>query len=407
MLLTFDALADLGSLMTADREFPETANSILSSLMESVDAREGALFIFRDKPAMLGSITAAGFLHFPERAVIPLLPKHVHALTNLRAPLSMSSKSYDGYLSANGNIAPELFRCIVPLRVAGKLVGLLALGRREGDAAYSEDELEALGMLCHYVALAVHNFTLTETLASRVSDHLRLLASVQSFYDNALETFANAIDIKHVNIRGHSLRVGRYAAGIGESLGLDLGDVAALRATGYLHDIGKVAIDKRLFGKPAALNEQEFQEMADHTVIGHKIVSGVQFPWPKVSEVVRSHHERGDGSGYPDHLHMDEVAQQVRVIGLSDTFDAMTSERPYRHSLSVGEALSEIIRNTPTKYDPQAVQALLIQVRRDAVGSNKSKFLDEHIVCNIAPTDVDVLASMLNHKLSSGRIYSA
>jgi len=79
--------------MTADREFPETANSILSSLMESVDAREGALFIFRDKPAMLGSITAAGFLQFPERAVIPLLPKHVHALANLRAPLSMSSKS--------------------------------------------------------------------------------------------------------------------------------------------------------------------------------------------------------------------------------------------------------------------------------------------------------------------------
>ena len=213
MLLTFDALADLGSLMTADREFPETANSILSSLMESVDAREGALFIFRDKPAMLGSITAAGFLHFPERAVIPLLPKHVHALTNLRAPLSMGSKSYDGYLSANGNIAPELFRCIVPLRVANKLVGVLALGRREGDAAYSEDELEALGMLCHYVALAVHNFTLTETLASRVSDHLRLLASVQSFYDNALETFANAIDIKHVNIRGHSLRVGTLCSG--------------------------------------------------------------------------------------------------------------------------------------------------------------------------------------------------
>ncbi len=393
--------------MTADRDFPETAKSILSSLMESVDAREGALFIFRDKPAMLGSITAAGFLHFPERAVIPLLPKHVHALTNLRAPLSMSSKGYEGYLTANGNIAPELFRCIVPLRVAGKLVGMLGLGRREGEATYGDDELEALGMLCHYVALAVHNFTLSETLANRVSDHLRLLASVQSFYDNALETFANAIDIKHVNIRGHSLRVGRYAAGLGESLGLDLGDVAALRACGYLHDIGKVAIDKRLFGKPAALDEQEFREMADHTVIGHQIVAGVQFPWPKVSDVVRWHHERGDGSGYPDHLHMDEVPQQARVIGLADTLDAMTSERPYRHSLSVGEALSEIIRNTPTKYDPQAVQAMLIQVRRDAVGSNKMKFLDEHIVCNIAPTDVDVLASMLNHKLTNGRIYSA
>jgi HD-GYP domain-containing protein (c-di-GMP phosphodiesterase class II) len=123
--------------------------------------------------------------------------------------------------------------------------------------------------------------------------------------------------------------------------------------------------------------------------------------------VVRNHHERADGTGYPDKLHLDELTNPVRVIGLADTFDAMTSERSYRHSLSVGEALSEGIRNTPSKYDPISVQSLLIQVRREAAGSAKVKFLDDRVVCNIAPTDVDVLASMLNHRLNNGRIYSA
>ena len=392
--------------MTADRGFPDAAGNVLNLLMSSVDAREGALFVFRDRPAMLASIASQGYQNFPEQAVIPLLPKHVHALNSLRAPMPITAKTYEGYLTANGNVAPELFRCIVPLRVGNKLVGMTALGRRGEDAVYSAEDIEALRMLCHYVALGVHNYTLSQSLAQRVSEHLRLLGSVQNFYDNALETFANAIDIKHVNIRGHSLRVGRYAAGIGDAMSLDPTDVTALRASGYLHDIGKVAVDKALFGKPSKLNDAEFREMADHTVIGHQIVNGVQFPWPHVPEVVRNHHERADGTGYPDRLHLDETALPVRIIGLADTFDAMTTERPYRHSHSVGEALSEIIRQTPTKFDPNAVQALLIQVRREAVGSSKNNFLDSHVVCNIAPTDVDVLASMLNHRLNNGRVYS-
>jgi putative nucleotidyltransferase with HDIG domain len=407
MLMIFEALADLGSLMTADRDFPETAGNVLNLLMDAVDAREGALFLFRDKPAMLASIVAKGFATFPQQAIIPLLPKHVHALNALRAPLPVTAKSYESYLTANGNIAPELFKCIIPLRVGNKLVGMTALGRRGEDSAYSSEDIEALRMLNHYVALGVHNYTLSQSLAQRVSEHLRLLASVQSFYDNALETFANAIDIKHINIRGHSLRVGRYATGIGEAMGMDAVELTALRASGYLHDIGKVAVDKALFGKPTKLSDAEFREMADHTVIGHQIVHGVQFPWPNVPEVVRNHHERSDGSGYPDKLHLDEMPNPVRIIGLADTFDAMTSERPYRHSHPVGEALSEIIRATPNKFDPTAVQSLLIQIRREAAGSNKNKFLDDRIICNIAPTDVDALASMLNHRLTNGRVYSA
>ncbi len=405
LLRTVEALSDLGPEMTAEREFTQTALTMLSALREAAAAREGALFTFSDKPSLLTSVVAEGFALLPEPAVIPLLPKHVHALSNARSPIVLMQGSYDDYLSSNGNVAPELFRCIAPLRVGGKLVGIVALGRREGDSPYEEDELEALNLLAHYVALAVHNHSLAESLAQRVSENLRLLASLHGFYDNALEAFAAAIDVKHVNIHGHSLRVGRYAAGIGEALGMDQNEVAALRSAGYLHDIGKVVVDKHIFGKPGALDPNEFREMADHTVVGHQIVSGVQFPWPRIPEIVRWHHERGDGSGYPDGLLMEDVPMAVRIIGLADTFDAMTSERPYREPLSVGGTISEIVRLSPQKYDPNAVHGLLIQLRRDAVGSNRAPFLESRMALNIAPTDIDHLAASLQHKMSNGRHY--
>ncbi len=180
--------------------------------------------------------------------------------------------------------------------------------------------------------------------------------------------------------------------------------MASLRSAGYLHDIGKVAVDKRLFEKPSKLDAEESRAMRDHTVIGHQIVSHVQFPWPQIPEIVRWHHERGDGSGYPDGLHGDEMPQAVRIVALADSFDAMTSDRPYRERLSVGAALQELIRMSPQKYDPQALQALLIQVRRDAVGTNRIPILEPELM-NLSATDVDQLASTLQHRISQDKLF--
>lgn len=422
LLSTFEALSDLGPTLTSERSFSETAPRMLASLLNAVDAREGALFRFNDKPAMLSSVASRGFVSFPDPAVLPLLPKHVHALTRLPGALAIDNE-WSNYLSSEGNFAPQLLKCLVPLRVGNKLVGMAGLGRRAEDAPYRPDELDGVELLSHYVALALHNHSLTESLAARVSENLKLMASVHNFYDNTLEAFAAAIDIKHVDTHGHSMRTGRYAAGIGDALGLDNNSIAGLRAGGYLHDVGMVAIDKALFGKPARLNEDEFREMADHTIVGSQIVNGIQFPWPKVADVVRSHHERADGSGYPDRLHLDEMSDFVRITAVADTFDAMTSERPYRRGFSISEALMELIKLTPTKYDPTVVQALIIQVRRDSVTAMnqrhsisspdgimmppaRPRFLDERLSV-LAPPDVDHIASMLNHKLTHGRTYFA
>jgi GAF domain-containing protein len=195
-----EALSELGPAITAEREFSQTARAIIAALAQASAAREAALLTFTDKPSLLSSVAAEGFTLMPEPAVIPLLPKHVHALTVARGPIILSPGTYENFLSSNGNVAPELFKCIAPLKVGGKLVGVVALGRREEGAAYDPGDFEALDLLCHYVALAIHNHSLTQTVAQRVGENLRLTASLHGFYDNALEAFATAIDVKHVNI---------------------------------------------------------------------------------------------------------------------------------------------------------------------------------------------------------------
>jgi putative nucleotidyltransferase with HDIG domain len=404
LLKTVEALADLGPQLTADRDFRLTARTLLTSVMEAVGAVEAVLFSFGERPSMLTALDLQGFALLPEPALIPLLPRHIQALTSSSGPVLLDSSNIDMFFSSNGNVAPELFKCICSLRVRGKLAGAIALGRCAGDAAYNEDALDSLAMISNYAALAIQNYTLSQTLAQRVAENLRLLASLHGFYDNTLEAFTNAIDVKHVSIHGHSVRVGRYAQAIGEALGMEPGNVAALRSAGYLHDIGKVAVDQRLFGKPSSLNEEESRVMRDHTVVGHQIVSQVQFPWPQIPEVVRWHHERADGSGYPDGLHSDEIPLPVRIIGLADSFDAMISPRPYRESMSVASALQELIRQAPAKYDPQALQALLIQVRRDAVGSNRVPVLEPNTV-NLSPADIDQLASTLQRRITHDKMY--
>jgi putative nucleotidyltransferase with HDIG domain len=401
---TVEALAELGPELTADRDFRQTARTVLTAVMDAAGAREAVLFSFGERPSLLTSVDAQGFALLPEPSLIPLLPRHVQTLSAAVGPVLLNSSTYDVFLSSNGNVAPELFKCICPLKVRGKLAGVIALGRRAGDALYEEDALEAFQMLSHYVALVIQNHTLGQTLAQRVTENLRLLASLHGFYDNALEAFATAIDVKHINIHGHSLRVGRYSQAIGEALGMDPTDVASLRSAGYLHDIGKVAVDRRLFEKASKLDAEEYREMRDHTVVGHQIVSHVQFPWPQIPEIVRWHHERGDGSGYPDGLHGDEMPQAVRIVALADTFDAMTSERPYRERMSIGTALQELIRMTPQKYDPQSLQALLIQIRRDAVGTNRLPILDPEVM-NLSATDLDQLASTLQHRISQNKTF--
>ena len=123
LLRTVEALADLGPELTADRDFRQTARTMLTAVMEAAGAREAVLFSFGERPSLLTSVDAQGFALLPEPSLIPLLPRHVHTLTAAAGPVLLNSSTYDVFLSSNGNVAPELFKCICPLKVRGKLVG--------------------------------------------------------------------------------------------------------------------------------------------------------------------------------------------------------------------------------------------------------------------------------------------
>ncbi|HET7873258.1 MAG TPA: HD domain-containing phosphohydrolase, partial [Terriglobales bacterium] len=289
-LAASQVLGELGPVLTGERDLAQTAIAALDVVMAAVRAGSGALFRFQEKPAMLSSVAAAGFVVFPQTAVFPLLARHVHAVVGAQGPQKLTRERADTFLSSNGNISSVWFRCLAPLKVRGKLIGALLLGEREGGADYTPEIIKQIGDLAPFIALAIYNHQLIMSLEERTAENLKLIASVHSFWDDALAAFAATIDVKSKEMQGHSLRVGRYASGIAEALSMNPSEVSEMRAAGYLHDIGKVTVDKHIFTKPGALEPTEFQEMADHTVVGHRIVSNVHFPWPNIPEVVRSHH---------------------------------------------------------------------------------------------------------------------
>lgn len=255
--------------------------------------------------------------------------------------------------------------------------------------------------------MLVQNQTLVISLRNQIADNLRLLSSLDHSFDDALDAFATTIDAKDKHMRGHSARVGRYASAIANSLGMNDADVQSMRAAGQLHDIGKVSVDKGVSAKPSSLRPEEFREIADHTVFGHQIVSSVRFPWREVPDVVRWHHERSDGSGYPDRLRLDETPLAARIVGVSDSFDAMTSDRPWRKGLTVLQTAEELVRLSPTKFDPNVVQALLVQLRCSCQGKGDQRLGLGVRSGQITVPDLDRLSVALVNKMTNHRVYSA
>lgn len=157
---------------------------------------------------------------------------------------------------------------------------------------------------------------------------------------------------------GHQRRVAEIAVAIGGEMGLEASRLEGLRVGGYLHDIGKIRIPAEILSKPGKLSANEFQLVGEHPQSGYDILKGVQFPWP-VAEVALQHHERFDGTGYPQGLIGDAIVLEARIIAVADVVEAMASHRPYRPSLGIPAALAEIQRGRGTSYDPKVVDAAL------------------------------------------------
>lgn len=189
------------------------------------------------------------------------------------------------------------------------------------------------------------------------------VSKLENSYSEALQVLTELVEAKDLYVRGHAARVARLSVAIGEALGLSPEDLRRLHQAALLHDVGKIAVPEAILNKPQNLTREEFDIIASHTVVGEQLVSR----FPALSSArpgVRWHHERLDGSGYPDGLRGEAIPLDARIIAVADVFDAMTSARAYRDALSVEAAIAELSRNAGVKYDPEAVRALIAHVQR-------------------------------------------
>jgi putative nucleotidyltransferase with HDIG domain len=242
---------------------------------------------------------------------------------------------------AEGTMASVL--CVL-LRTPRRRLGVLHLDRSPWQKPFTMDDLH-----------------LADALAANVSAGIECAQLVRKQRDLFLDTItilAQAVEMRDEYTGGHTLRVSNYSILLAQELNLPASDVELIRIGTPLHDIGKIGIDDAILRKPTRLTPDEFAIMKTHTVKGAEIVSTVPDLRP-IIPIVRSHHERWDGRGYPDGLAGEAIAPLARVVALADAFDAMTSDRPYRKGMAPSAAFAEIEKQIGRQFDPTFAVAFL------------------------------------------------
>ena len=229
--------------------------------------------------------------------------------------------------------------------------------------------LAALWIIAPLLAISYLTFS---TFMGRMEDTNVHLVQLNRLYLSTIETLAMAIDAKDQITHGHVRRVQVYAGGLARALGIeDQGEIRAVEAAALLHDMSKLAVPEYILNKPGQLTSAEFEKMKLHATVGADILASIDFPYPVVP-IVRHHHERWDGAGYPAGLKETEIPIGARILAVVDCFDALTSDRPYRPKLSHAEALRILKERSGTMYEPAVVETF------------------SRICGTLAPTDIEL-----------------
>ncbi len=264
----------------------------------------------------------------------------------------------------------EKFEWLVPHYVVFGLLGLAV--------AVAYDGLGFAGLLAFVAPPIMMRFSLKQYLDKTTQnveelkkrnrelqkanrDILGMAEQLRDTYDGTLEALVSALDARDRETKGHSIRVAKYMMEVAFHMGIQPGteDWIDMQRGGLLHDIGKIGVSDSILHKPDKLTEDEWSDMRRHPKIGYDMIRDIGF-LSGAAKIVLEHHERFDGKGYPRGLAADEILLGARIFVLADTFDAMTSDRPYRKALTVDAAREEIIRCSGTQFDPRCVQAFLL-----------------------------------------------
>lgn len=345
------SLLDASKQLNANLAIEEVFQNILLQMVEVVGAEAGTLWVIDDEKKEIKAVAAFGA---SSSTILNITLKKGEGIVGKviaegDAQL-IENAAADPYWAnrvdhSSGFVTKSMIT--VPLVVKDTVLGALQLLNKKQTAFFTEQDMRLAQALANQSALALQNSQMYDTLYKMFVSMIRTLAKV--------------LDARDPYTAGHSERVAKYSLWIGERLGLSSAMREELYKAALLHDIGKIGITDEVLRKPGRLTFEEYEMIKQHTVIGADILSNME---PKTSmvyaiETTRSHHERLDGSGYPDALKGEEIPLFARIVGVADTFDAMTTTRSYSKGLSYRESAAELTRCRGTLFDEEIVDAFV------------------------------------------------
>jgi HD-GYP domain-containing protein (c-di-GMP phosphodiesterase class II) len=327
---------DLGSLLTRLAEALVSLVEIDALSLKLQNVTEELLLIRRSgafrREMIYGSrvMGAAGFSRAAMESGAPLLIENIESETRYSFP------SYVGREGFKSLVA-------VPLLMGTRQMGMVTIYLRK-KVPVSSQVLAIISIVASVAAAAVEN--------------CELVKRIETNYFSTVEALAAAIEAKDPYTRGHSKRVTQFAIVLAERFGVPHTDIRNLRYGATLHDIGKIGVSGKILNKKGRLTTEEFEVIKQHPLIGENIICRVDF-LQGARPIVRSHHERFDGSGYPDGLAEEEIPFLARVVAVMDFYDALTSDRPYRKAYSIEQTLHIIREGVGREFDPMVAVEFL------------------------------------------------
>ncbi|TAN64254.1 HD domain-containing protein [bacterium] len=369
LLFSLNTLSELADVTVSGNNFYRIIKSSLYMVMGSFPASKGAIFGYDPAKKAYTPIVAKGLgdindinIHLEEAAI--------RGFAIYNRPLDLTSN--DPAVAMLGPARDMLerlgARLMVFLVVKDEVLGFITINGKFTDDLYTPYDIRVLHVMAQHIAFSLHTHSLLAKLLHKYTENKELYDNMRRIYYDTIHAFATAIDAKDSYTKGHSHRVSAYCTAMSREMHQTLEETEGIRIAGLMHDIGKLAIDKTIINKNSSLTKNEFIELVSHPVVGYEILSKVKFPWKGLPMMTRSHHEKFDGSGYPDGLKSTAISAGARIMALADAFDAMTTDRPYRKKLSFIQAMNELKKCCGTQFDPEVVHSFVSVIRKEVSG---------------------------------------
>jgi len=350
-------LFHIGNAINSSLDRDQVLQKVLDSAIMLLDARKGSLMLIDsetedDEVKQMKILAACGLPSEIIKSTRVKLGEGIAGKVAMEGKPRLMKKGVRMVDSKSRKEPEEIKSAMsVPLKFKDKILGAMNISDKKSNDNFTEEDLELIMMMANQAATSIENS--------------RLHAELQELFISSIKALANAIDARDPYTRGHSERVTEYSVAMAEEMDLNREEIERIRYAALLHDIGKINIPDHILNKPGKLTDEEFGLMKKHPVFGAQIMGPVK-AFQKILPYMFHHHERFAAKGYPYGIKGEEIPLPARIIAVADSFDAMTSDRPYRKALSLEAALKELKDNSGTQFDPDVVKAFikLIDLRK-------------------------------------------